>query len=88
MCLSKRVGSTTLSANAAGAVSYRWTLNDTAVAGGEDGDLAVEWEKAKSGTTETYVVTPVYDICGNAVDGAPLTATVEFLAAGTVLLVR
>ena len=86
--LSKRVGSTTLSANAAGAVSYRWTLNDTAVAGGEDGDLAVEWEKAKSGTTETYVVTPVYDICGNAVDGAPLTATVEFLAAGTVLLVR
>ena len=80
--------SSALSANAAGAVSYRWTLNGAAVAGGEDGDLAVEWEKAKSGTTETYAVTPVYDICGNAVDGAPLTATVEFIPDGSLLLFR
>ena len=73
---------------AARAVSYRWTLNGVAVVGGEDGDFVVEWEKAKSGTTETYVVTPVYDICGNAVDGAPLTATVEFIPDGSLLLFR
>ena len=86
--LSKRDGAAMVSANAAGAVSYRWTLDGAAIAGGEDGDFVVEWEKAKSGVTETYAVTPVYDVCGTAVDGEPLTATVEFLAAGTVLLVR
>ena len=86
--LSKRDGSATLSANAAGAVSYRWTLNGTAVAGGEDGDLTVEWEKAKTGTTETYVVVPLYDICGNTSEGEPVTVTVEHLSAGTLLLFR
>ena len=86
--LSKRDGSTTLSANAAGAVSYRWTRDGAAVAGGEDGDLTVEWEKAKTGTTETYAVVPLYDICGNTSDGEPVTVTVEHLSAGTLLLVR
>ena len=86
--LSKRDGSTTLSANAAGAVSYRWTRDGAAVAGGEDGDLTVEWEKAKTGTVETYAVVPLYDICGNTSDGEPVTVTVEHLSAGTLLLVR
>ena len=86
--LSKRAGETTLSANAAGAVSYRWTRNGEAITGGEDGDLTVEWEKAKTGTVETYVVVPIYDICGNTSEGAPLTATVEHLSVGTLLLFR
>ena len=86
--LTKRAGTTTLSANATGAISYRWTLNGEAVAGGEDGDLVVEWEKAKSGVTETYAVTPVYDICGNAVEGEPVAATVEHIPDGTVLIMR
>ena len=86
--LSKRDGSTTLSANAAGAVSYRWTRDGAAVAGGEDGDLTVEWEKAKSGTVETYAVVPLYDICGNTSEGEPVTVTVEHLSAGTLLLFR
>ena len=86
--LSKRTGTATLSANAAGAVSYRWTRNGEPVAGGEDGDLTVEWEKAKTGTTETYAVVPLYDICGNTSEGAPVTVTVEHLSAGTLLLFR
>ncbi|MBR1587711.1 MAG: hypothetical protein IJ658_05240 [Kiritimatiellae bacterium] len=86
--LSKRTGTATLSANAAGAVSYRWTRNGEPVAGGKDGDLTVEWEKAKSGTTETYDVIPVYDVCGNATEGEPVPAAVEFIADGTVLVVR
>jgi len=86
--LSKRDGTATLSANAAGAVSYRWTRDGAAVAGGEDGDLTVEWEKAKTGTVETYAVVPLYDICGNTSDGEPVTVTVEHLSAGTLLLVR
>ena len=86
--LSKREGATTLSANAAGAVSYRWMLNGAAIAGGEDGDLTVEWEKAKTGTVETYAVVPIYDICGNTSEGAPVSVTVEHLSAGTLLLFR
>ena len=86
--LSKRDGSATLSANAAGAVSYRWTRDGAAVAGGEDGDLTVEWEKAKTGTVETYAVVPLYDICGNTSEGEPVTVTVEHLSAGTLLLFR
>lgn len=86
--LSKRAGETILSANAAGAVSYRWTRNGEAITGGEDGDLTVEWEKAKTGTVETYAVVPIYDICGNTSEGAPLTATVEHLSVGTLLLFR
>ena len=86
--LSKRTGTATLSANAAGAVSYRWTRNGAAVAGGEDGNLTVEWEKAKAGTVETYAVTPVYDICGSAVEGEPLSATADHLFAGALLMFR
>ena len=86
--LSKRDGSATLSANAAGAVSYRWTRDGAAVAGGEDGDLTVEWEKAKTGTVETYAVVPLYDICGNTSEGEPVTVTVEHLSAGTTILFR
>ena len=86
--ISKRTGSATLSANAAGAVSYRWTRNGAAVAGGEDGNLTVEWEKAKAGTVETYAVTPVYDICGSAVEGEPLSATADHLFAGALLMFR
>ena len=86
--LSKRYGSTTLSANAAGAVSYRWTLNGAAIAGGEDGDLTVEWEKAKTGMVETYAAVPIYDVCGEPSEGVPVSATVEHLSAGTLLLFR
>ena len=86
--LSKRDGETTLSANAAGAVSYRWTLNGAAIAGGEDGDLTVEWEKAKTGMLETYAVVPIYDVCGEPSEGAPVSATVEHIPVGTVLLFR
>ena len=86
--LSKRDGSATLSANAADAVSYRWTRDGAAVAGGEDGDLTVEWEKAKVGIVETYAAVPLYDICGNTSEGEPVSVTVEHLSAGTLLLFR
>ena len=78
----------TLSANAAGAVSYRWTRDGAAVAGGEDGDLTVEWERAKTGMVETYAAVPIYDICGEPSEGAPVSATVEHIPVGTVLLFR
>jgi len=77
--------SATLSANAAGAVGYRWTKNGEAVDGGEDGDLTVEW--VKGGGTDTYTVTPVYDVYGREVEGAPVSFTVENASRGTLIVI-
>ena len=77
---------TTISASAAGAVSYKWTKNGAAIAGGADGDLAVEW--VKGGATDTYTVTPVYDVYGCVVEGEPVSCTVLNQPFGMSILIR
>lgn len=52
--------SVTLKAIAVGAVSYRWTCNGEAVAGGSNGELVVDWRDSK--TPDVYSVTPVYNV--------------------------
>ncbi len=52
--------SVTLKALAVGAVSYRWTCNGEAVAGGSNGELVVDWRDSK--TPDVYSVTPVYNV--------------------------
>ncbi len=84
--LTKKAGTTTLSANAAGAISYKWTKNGAMVTGGTDGDLTVTW--VKGGATDTYTVTPVYDVYGVETDGEPISCTVENLQQGMVILVK
>jgi hypothetical protein len=84
--LTKREETKLLSANAAGALSYKWTKNGTAIEGGTDGDLTVEW--ARGGATDTYTVTPVYSVYGVETEGAPLAVTVENLPLGTAILLR
>ena len=84
--LSKAVGTVTLSANASGAVGYKWTKNGEAAIGGADGDLTVEWEKG--GVTDTYAVTPVYDVYGVETEGASVSCIVENLSPGTVTVIR
>ena len=79
-------GTKLLSANASGAQSYKWTKNGTAIEGGADGDLTVEW--ARGGATDTYTVTPVYDVYGVETEGAPLAVTVENLPLGTAITLR
>lgn len=80
-------GSVTLKALAAGAVSYKWTCNGEAVAGGTDGELAVEWRV--SNTPDVYVVTPVYSVLGVATDGtATATATVNHLPRGLAIIIK
>ena len=79
--------SVTLKALAAGAVSYKWTCNGEAVAGGTDGELDVEWRKAD--TPDVYVVTPVYSVLGAETDGtATATATITHLTRGLVISIR
>ena len=76
----------TLSANASGAISYKWTKNGADVEGGADGDLTVAWNR--HGATDTYTVTPVYDVYGVETEGEPVPVTVVSLPAGTALSIR
>ena len=64
----------TLVASAIGAKSYRWTKNGQPIEGGENGELAVEWEKG--GKTDVYSVAAVYDVYGTETVGSPLFANV------------
>jgi hypothetical protein len=79
----------TITANAAGAVSYKWTKNCEAIEGGENGELTVSWEKRSAGNTvDTYTVTPVYNVFGTEVEGAPKDITVTNEPLGLIIIVR
>ena len=77
--------STTLSAKALGAISYKWKRNGVVIPGGEDGSLYVEWRRG--GKTDTYAVTPVYTVFSDHVDGEPICCTVENRPLGMILMV-
>ena len=78
--------STTLSAKAIGAVSYKWTRNGVAISGGEDGSLDVGWRRG--GKADIYAVTPVYTVFSDSVDGEPICCTVENIPLGMILTFR
>ena len=87
--LSKDSSTATLTANVVGAVSYKWTKNGEAVEGGENGELAIAWERRNaSNMVDTYAVTPVYDVFGVATDGAPKTCEVTNIPLGALLILR
>ena len=87
--LRKGDGPVTLVANAVGAVSYKWTKNGAAVSGGADGELTVEWERRSADyMTDTYTVTPVYDVFGIATEGEPKAIKVTNVPRGQVMIVR
>lgn len=87
--LRKGDGPVTLVANAVGAVSYKWTKNGAAVSGGADGELTVEWERRSADyMTDTYTVTPVYDVFGIATEGEPKAIKVTNVPLGLVMIVR
>ncbi|MBR2838410.1 MAG: hypothetical protein IKE55_06495 [Kiritimatiellae bacterium] len=78
--------SVTLKALAVGAVSYRWTRNGAAVAGGADGELEVSWRKAR--TPDVYAVTPVYRAAVGEIEGEAVAATVENVPQGMAIIVK
>ena len=80
-------GAVTLSAAAAGAVlRYEWTCNGEAISGGSNGELQVLWRKSR--TPDVYAVTPVYSVGGAEIEGAAVSATVEYLPLAMVVIVR
>ena len=84
--ITKTQGTATLTANASGAVSYRWTKNGEAIEGGENGVLSVAWRRG--GQTDTYAVTPVYEMYGVAKAGASVSCKVENVPLGMMVIIR
>ena len=85
--LRKGDAAATLSANASGAIKYKWTKNDESLGDeGEDGALTVDW--ARGGATDVYKVTPIYDVFGVETDGQPVSCTVFNQPQGMVLFIR
>ena len=78
--------SVTLTAKAAGAISYKWTLNGEAIEGGTDGSLEVEWHHGKS--PDVYTVTPVYNVFGSEVEGVAKTVEVTNAPQGLMIIFR
>ncbi len=79
----------TITANASGAQSYKWTKNGEAIEGVANGELTVSWEKRSAGNTvDTYTVTPVYNVFGTEVEGAPKDITVTNEPLGLIIIVR
>ena len=79
--------SVTLKAKAAGAISYKWTLNGEAIKGGTDGSLEVSW-RSQTKTPDEYTVTPVYDVFGSEVEGAAKTVEVTNAPQGLMVIVK
>lgn len=87
--LTQNGGSKTLKAFAVGAQSYEWTKNGVAIEGGEDGELTVSWEKRTAADlTDTYTVTPVYDVFGIETTGRSATCEVANVLPGLLLILR
>ncbi|MBQ8124841.1 MAG: hypothetical protein IJ173_03030 [Kiritimatiellae bacterium] len=84
--ITKAQGTVTLTANASGAVSYRWTKNGEAIEGGEDGVLDVAWRRG--GKTDTYAVSPVYEMYGVAIVGESVSCEVENVPLGMMVIIR
>lgn len=84
--ITKTQGTATLTANASGAVSYRWTKNDEAIEGGEDGVLDVAWRRG--GKTDTYAVAPVYELYGVTKVGESVSCEVENVPLGMMVIIR
>ena len=84
--LRKGEAAVTLSANASGAIKYKWTRNDEDVDGGEDGNLEVRW--TRGGATDEYKVTPVYNVYGVEIEGDPVVCNVLNQPPGMAILIR
>ncbi len=79
----------TITANASGAQSYKWTKNGAAIEGGANGELTVSWEKRRTdNTVDKYTVTPVYNVFGLEVDGEPKTIEATNAPLGMMVILR
>ena len=77
-----------LTAAAAGAVRYRWTLNGEEIEGATGETCTAMWRKGHYDTPDIYTCTAIYDVFGTETEGAPVTCEVTNLPFAFVLVVR
>ena len=87
-------GTTTLTAYAPGAKSYKWLMDGQPIGGGMDGSLSVEWSrggpKTDDGYVHTYQAIAVYDnLYGDTREGEPsASATITSELLGTAITIK
>jgi len=76
----------TLTAAAAGAIRYEWTLNGEVLEGETGESVSVAWRKAAE--PDVYSCTPIYDVFGVETRGTPVSCAVTHLVAAFMMVVR
>lgn len=78
----------TLTAAAAGAVRYEWTLNGEVVEGATGESVTAAWRKGGYSTPDIYTCTAIYDVYGTETRGTPVSCAVTRTAPVFVMVVR
>ncbi len=78
----------TLTAAAAGAIRYRWTLNGEEIEGATGETCTATWSKGRHDAPDVYACTAIYDVFGTETEGDPATCEVTNLPIAFVLIVR
>ena len=78
----------TLTAAAAGAIRYKWTLNGEEIEGVTGETCTVTWDKSRHTAPDVYSCTAIYDVFGTETEGDPVTCEVTNLPVAFVLIVR
>ena len=80
--------SVTLTAAAAGAIRYQWTLNGEEIEGATGETCTATWRKGYHDTPDIYTCTAIYDVFGVETEGDTVTCEVSNLPNAFVLIVR
>ena len=78
----------TLTAAAAGAVRYEWTLDGEVVEGATGESVTAAWRKGGYSTPDIYTCTAIYDVYGTETRGTPVSCAVSSVPPAFVMVVR
>ena len=78
----------TLTAAAAGAIRYKWTLNGEEIEGATGETCTATWRKGVYDSPDIYACTAIYDVFGIETEGEPVTCEVANLPDAFFMIVR
>ena len=81
-------GAATVSANAAGALRYLWTLGSETLEGQTGPAASVTWRRGTRGQPVAGTVTPIYTVFGAETEGEPIPFSVVFNPETFVIIMR
>lgn len=81
--------SATLTAAAAGAIRYKWTLNGEEIAGATGETCTATWRQGDYNTPDVYACTAIYSVFGTETEGEPhVVCEVSRIAPSFVMMIR